>query len=134
MAYTNVQPGKGWLNAIITNLKNLQWTTKKYTITGINGFDFTNCAVYSITNDGHEFWIITGQVAYKGSERKNPGANGDAGTISADCGWPSWQWATWRSYEKSGSFTRMGNKIAFSVATGTLDNTTPVQVLGLIYW
>lgn len=133
MAYTEVTPGKGWLNAIVANLKDLQIKQTKYQMTGTNGFDLSGINLYKLEFNGHTAWLVYGQFAYNGSDINAP-ANGDMGTISSDCQWPSWQWCKFFAYEHEGTLARVDNKIIYTISNGKLQKNLRLQVLGLVYW
>lgn len=134
MAYTDVTPGKGWLNAIVANLKDLQIKQTKYQMTGTNGFDLSGINLYKLEFNGHAAWLVYGQFTYNGSTDINSTTNGDAGTISPDCPWPQWQWCKFFAFEIEGTLTRQDNKIIYTVSNGKLQKNLKPQVLGLIYW
>lgn len=133
MAYTEVTPGKGWLDAIVANLKDLQIKQTNYQMTGINGFDLSGINLYSLQFNGRNAYLVNGQISYTGSDI-NAAANGDMGTISSDCPWPSWQWCKFFAFDVEGTFCRNGNKIIYTLSKGNMNKNVKPQVSGLFYW
>ena len=136
MAYTEVTPGKGWLNAIVANLKDLQVVSTEYKVTGVNGFDTSDIHIYQLKFNGHFAYLLRGQFSYSGSE-SYPGPRNDLkiGTVSSDNPWPQWQWAFVGFYNTVGTLKRQNNDISVSIASNTtIDKTSRPQVLGLVYW
>lgn len=136
MAYTNVQPGKGWLNAIVANLKDLQVVSTEYKVTGINGFDTSGIHIYQLKFNGHLAYLVHGQFSYTGSETyQGPRNDIKIGTVSSVNPWPQWQWAFIGFYNMVGTLKRQNNDIYVSIASNTtIDKTSRPQVMGLIYW
>ena len=135
MAYTEVTPGKGWLNAIVANLKDLQVVSTDYKVTGVNGFDTSGIHIYQLKFNGHTAYLVQGQFSYSGSQSYT-GLQNDVkiGTVSSDNPWPQWQWAFIGFYSMVGTLKRQNNDIAISIPSNTtLDKSSRPQVLGLIY-